>query len=566
MLELLKINNVALIKNLEISFSRGFNVILGETGAGKSIIIDALNFVLGSKADKTLIRNGEETMKVTAKFTSINDKVQNLLRQLEIQFEEEILLTRTYSEAGKGDARINGEIVTVNTLREVGTALVDTYSQNESVSLLKQKNHLSILDSYKPFELAEIKAKIETQLLEINDINRQIKSLGGSQENRSRQIDILKYQISEIESAGIQPNEDEELNLTLSKLSHSEKIVTALSAANQFLNDEEASVLNLLRSAYRTLTSVEIYDENIANVCSAINDALLELDDVNESIFKLGEEYNFDENSLAKLMERREKLDNLKKKYGGSLEKVLIFLNDAKNELDKIEHTEELLEKAQNEKNILLKNVSKDLKILGSIRRRHAEEIEGKIVNGLRELGILKAQFKVHFFELAGSIFELENYSLNCMEDVEFLFSANFGEDLKPLAKTISGGEMSRFMLAFKNVIAEIGGAETLIFDEIDAGISGKIANSVALKIAKLSKNYQILCITHLPQVAAMGDSFYLVSKAQSGDRTETYVTMLDGNRIAEEIALLAYGTLDENRVSLAKEMLLQNKQAKSNI
>lgn len=566
MLEFLKINNVALIKELELNLSNGFNVILGETGAGKSIIIDALNFVLGEKADKTLIRAGEDIMKVSAKFSTDNKNITSMLSELGIECEEEILLSRTHSQMGKNDARINGEIVTINTLKEVGSALVDAYSQNESVSLLKQKNHLSILDSYKPFELKDLKNKIEKNIEEVNKVNQEIKNFGGSKENRERQIDILRYQISEIEEADIKANEDEELNETLEKLSHSEKILSALTAVNQALNSEENSILDGIKTSVRTLSSIENYDNKIMDLNKSLNNIALDLEDVGETLFNLSEDYNFDESTLDKMILRRDKLNALRKKYGSDLNKISQFLSNAKDELSRLENAEENLALKEKEKKGLLDVTLKLMLELGKIRRKHAAEIEEKVVSGLAELGILKAKFHIEFFSKTESIYDLNHYNLNCMEDIEFLFSANYGEELKPLAKTISGGEMSRFMLVFKNVIAEIDGSETLIFDEIDAGISGKIANAVALKIAKLSKKYQIICITHLAQVASMADSFYYVSKGQNKDRTETQVKTLNTAEIADEIALLSYGKIDENSLNFAHSMLSQNKQIKLNI
>jgi DNA repair protein RecN (Recombination protein N) len=567
MLEFLKINNVALIKNIEINLSSGFNVILGETGAGKSIIIDALNFVIGEKADKTLIRAGEEVMKVTAKFVTTNKQALSLLNDLGIDCENgEILITRTYTQAGKNDARINGEMISINTLKEVGDALVDAYSQNESVALLKQKNHLSILDSYKPFEIKDLKEKIESKIEELNKVSAEIKNFGGSKENRERQIDILRYQIAEIEESNLQPNEDEELNETLEKLSHSEKILSALTTANQALNSEENSVLDLIKSTIRALSNIECYDNKIADLNKVLSNVSLDLEDVSENVFSLSEEYNFDEAYLDKLVLRRDKINSLKKKYGSDLDKINQFLIKAKEELNRLENAEENLAIKEREKKNLLDETLKLMNELGKVRRKHASEIETKIVDGLAELGILKAKFQVNFFPKTQSIYNLDSYSVNCLEDIEFLFSANYGEELKPLSKTISGGEMSRFMLVFKNIIAELDGSETLIFDEVDAGISGKVANAVALKIAKLSKKYQIICITHLSQVASMGDSFYYVSKGQNQERTETQIKVLENSEIVEELALLSYGKVDENSLIFAKNMLSQNKQIKLNI
>lgn len=565
MLEKLKINNVALIKTLEIDFSRGFNVILGETGAGKSIIIDALNFVLGSKADKTLIRAGEDIMKVVAVFNEIEGSVVNILNSFGIEADDQIILSRNYNINGKGEARINGEIVSVNMLKQVGEALVDAYSQNESVALLKQKNHLGILDSYKASELLEIKEEIEELIFKLNSLSKEIKNLGGNESNRERQIDMLRYQISEIENANVLKDEDIELEETLSKCSHSEKIMSAVCKSIELLENENGA-LSQIRQAISSLKNVEIYDQKIEATVSKAEECLINFGDVSENLFTLQNDYNFDENLLNKLIDRRELLDSLKRKYGGSLERVFNFLEDAKNELTLLENAKEILKEKEVEKQKLLQLATKKFEKLSQIRKSHAKEIEQKVSEGLYELGILKSKFKVNFIPLAESLNDLDVYSLNCLEDVEFLFSANFGEELKPLAKTISGGEMSRFMLVFKNIIADVNGSKTLIFDEIDSGISGQVAGQVAQKIAKLSLNYQILCITHLPQVASMGDCFYFVSKSSVNERTETEIKALEPNEISKQISLLTYGNFDDKKLELTNELLENNKKFKKSL
>ena len=565
MLEKLKINNVALIKTLEIDFSSGFNVILGETGAGKSIIIDALNFVLGSKADKTLIRSGEETMKVVALFSNQSKKVCELLEDFGIEGADEIILQRTFNTSGKGDARINGEIVSVSMLKQVGEALVDAYSQNESVSLLKQKNHLSILDSFKTNELVGVKAEIENLANELNKISKEIRSLGGNEANRERQIDLLSYQISEIEKANLKQNEDIELEETLKKLSHSEKIINSISNSSQLLNDENGA-LSLFRRAISSLKNVENYDSKIEEIVSQMEENLINFDDLSQSLFDLTNEYNFDEETLNQMIQRKDLLDSLKRKYGGTLEKVFEFLDSATDDLNKLKNAKEILQEQENLKSSLLVKFEKELKTLSQIRKNHAKEIEEKIEKGLFELGILNSKFKVEFKPLESDLSLLDSFSVDCYEDVEFLFSANFGEELKPLAKTISGGEMSRFMLVFKNIIADQNSSQTLIFDEVDSGISGTTATAVANKIAKLSKHFQILCITHLPQVASMGDEFMFVSKQSVQDRTETSIKHLSTSEIAEQISLLTYGSVDENKIRLTNELLENNKKHKLNL
>lgn len=565
MLEKLNIKNVALIKSLEINFQSGFNVILGETGAGKSIIIDSLNFALGSKADKTLIRAGEETMAVSALFVDVSNNVKSILCGFGLDESDEVLLSRTYSQTGKGEARINGEIVAISMLKQIGEALVDSYGQNESIALLKQKNHLEILDLYKPKDEIQVKEEIQGLIQKLNELNLKIKKLGGDEASRERQIDLLSFQTNEIENANLQENEDEILEEKLKKLSNSEKIMEAISSAFELLENENGAIATLKQSL-NNLRSVERYDDKIEILSQKLDEFIINIDELGEEIYSLSNDYDFNENELNQMIERRDILDSLKRKYGGSLENVLKYLSEASEELEMLKNSKDILNSLENDKKKLLEVAAEKFNELGKIRRAHALEIEQKISTALTELGILKAQFKVNFFPIVRSIEEVETFSLNCMEDVEFLFSANLGEELKPLAKTISGGEMNRFMLAFKNIIADINGPSTLIFDEIDSGISGKVATQVAEKIAKLSKTYQVLCISHLPQVASMGDCFFFVSKANDGERTQTSIKMLSNEEIALQIALLTYGSVDDKKLELTREMLALNKEIKNKI
>lgn len=565
MLEKLNIKNVALIKSLEINFQSGFNVILGETGAGKSIIIDSLNFALGSKADKTLIRAGEETMAVSALFVDVSNNVKSILCGFGLDESDEVLLSRTYSQTGKGEARINGEIVAISMLKQIGEALVDSYGQNESIALLKQKNHLEILDLYKPKDEIQVKEEIQGLIQKLNELNLKIKKLGGDEASRERQIDLLSFQTNEIENANLQENEDEILEEKLKKLSNSEKIMEAISSAFELLENENGAI-STLKQSLNNLRSVERYDDKIEILSQKLDEFIINIDELGEEIYSLSNDYDFNENELNQMIERRDVLDSLKRKYGGSLENVLKYLSEASEELEMLKNSKDILNSLENDKKKLLEVAAEKFNELGKIRRAHALEIEQKLSTALTELGILKAQFKVNFFPIVRSIEEVETFSLNCMEDVEFLFSANLGEELKPLAKTISGGEMNRFMLAFKNIIADINGPSTLIFDEIDSGISGKVATQVAEKIAKLSKTYQVLCISHLPQVASMGDCFFFVSKANVGERTQTSIKMLSNEEIAFQIALLTYGSVDDKKLELTREMLALNKEIKNKI
>ena len=348
-------------------------------------------------------------------------------------------------------------------------------------------------------------------------------------------------------------------------MSNADKISNALSNALSCLENDNAG-LDLIRSAILSLSQIENYDENASKIISTLQESLLGVQDSVDFMYQIREEYDVNPRDLDNLLERKDVLDNLKHKYGGNLSEVQNFMVMAKNELDNLENAEEYLAKKQEERKKLLELAQEKFIELSEKRREHAKELEEKISSGLKDIGILNAKFKVDFISLAQSLSDIETYNVNSFEDVEFLFSANVGEELKPLAKTISGGEMNRFMLIFKNIVAEESSPETLIFDEIDSGISGHIAVSVAKKIAKLSKKYQILCISHLPQVVSMGDTFYYVSKSDNGQRTETTIRKLTDNEIVHEICELTYGAVDENKLNLTKDLLKTNLQTKATL
>ncbi len=563
MLETLKINNVALIKSLEIKFNEGFNVILGETGAGKSIIFDSLNFVLGDKADKNLIRSGEEFMKVSLYYSSISENTKKILKNFDIECYDDVVLQRTYYQNGKGEARANGELISISMLKAIGDSLVNIYGQNESVSLLKQKNHLNILDEYKSQDISKIKLEIEEIASTINVINQKLKDIGGSKDNRERQIDLLKYQINEIEIANIKEKEDEELDNKLTKIANSEKIVNSLNEVINLLENEDIGSLNLLRKAISNLINIESYDNRITNILKIFQESLLNVEDNISEINKVLGDFDYKEQDINKLIERKDLIDNLKRKYGKNLNSINEFLQNSKVELEKLENADELMQSYFKQKSLLMIELKKKYENLSQARQKIALELEERIENGLRELGMTNSKFKVKFNKKVSSLEELDYYDINSYEDVEFLFSANLGEELKPLSKTISGGEMNRFMLVYKNIVADNNFSHTIIFDEIDSGISGNIAIEVSKKIAKLAKNYQILCISHLSQVVSMGDYFYFVEKYSLNNRTETSIKSLQNDEIIERLAILTYGNVDDKKFAMTKELLENNKNYK---
>lgn len=554
MVEKLKINNFALIKSLEIDFSNGFNVLIGETGAGKSIILSALNFVLGGKADKAIIRSGEEVAKVSAVFSCDSVKLNNLFEQFGIEKSDELLITRSYNTQGKNDVRINGEMATVGMLKEFGALLVDSYNQNEQVEMTKTKNHIRILDSYKPQTINVFKSKLMPLIEEINSIDAEIKKLGGNGENRARRIDILNYQIQEIENAALKEGEEEELSDTLARISQSEKVLNAISELENVLSGEDYSLISSLSAAKNKMIGLASIDEQLADISDRLSSSVIELEDISESLSSIYEKFSFDENKINSLIARRDEIDGLKHKYGKDYSEIMQYLMSSKQELDLLSNAEEKLFELSNKRAEIKGQIFELSKKLSNQRKENAKEIEKLLENGLKEVGIKNSKFKICFAN--EPVFDaLETFSEEGFDVVEFMFSANLGEELKPLSKTISGGEMSRFMLVLKNILAETGGAQTIVFDEIDSGISGQIADEVALKIESLSKNYQIICITHLPQVAAKGDNFIHVFKETVDGRTESKCEILTDEQIIKQIAITASGNVTEASIQYAKEL-----------
>lgn len=553
MIEQIKIDNFALIKSLELKFASGFNVLLGETGAGKSIILGALNFVLGGKADKSIIRSGEEIAKVSAVFSSTNKKVGALLESFGFESADEVLVYRSFNMQGKSEARINGQFATVGMLRELGALLVDSYNQNEQVELTKSKNHLRILDSFRPESLKEYKNKLADLLEELGINDSQIKKLGGSEENRARTIDILTYQISEIESSNLKDGEEVEINETLSRISQSEKVLSAIGELNGLLSGEDFSVISAILTAKNKLSAITGNPE-LEEIADRLSGVAVELEDISGEFEEIFEKYSFDENKINALIQRREEIDNLRHKYGNGYKEIMKFYEKAKQELETLQNAESELALLNVKRKEIDEKICAVAEKLSKERKQNAKEIESLMQEGLKEVGIKNSKFQI-CFEKEPVCTELGN------DSVEFMFSANLGEELKPLSKTISGGEMSRFMLVLKNILAETGGAETIIFDEIDSGISGQIADEVAVKIEKLSKLYQIICITHLPQVASKGDNFINVFKGEIDGRTQTQVKILCEDEIVQQIAKTASGSVSQASLDYAKE--LRNKKNK---
>ena len=533
MLQSLSIKNVALITKLDIEFGKGLNILLGETGAGKSIIFDALNFVLGDKADKTLIRYGENEMRVDAVFSGLSTTTINQLSDLGFEGEE-IVLSRTLSNEGKTSIRINGIPTIQGVLKEVGKVLVDSYSQHESIELLKTKNHLAMLDKFGGKEIDKIKEEVKEKFDILKEINNKINSLGGDEYDRERKKSLLEFQIKEISDANLSIGEDLEVEEKLKIIENAEKIKLAISECENNLIEGNSACVTQIHNSIAALSNLSGFN-NIDELNERLKSVMIEVEDICDTLKEIYDSTYFDDKEYETLDTRRDLIKSLKKKYGGTIESVIAYLNKITEEYDNLENSETLLLELQKSKKKAEADLEEICGILSIKRREVFNIIRDRLLEELSQLGMKSSKFDVNFTRL-------DNITANGYDGVEFVFSANKGQEVKSLSKTASGGELNRFMLAIKNIFAELEGAETLIFDEIDAGISGEIGKMVGLKLSNITKHFQIICITHLPQVACYGDDYYVVSKKEFDTGTITEIKHLGDNEIDENISKLIVG------------------------
>ncbi len=548
MLKTLTIKNFAIIENTSLSFHLGFNVLIGETGAGKSIILDALNFVLGDKPSKDNIRHGSTELIVKAVFENVSNKVIEKLNEFQIECDDILIISRSFNIEGKSTCSINGEPVTVTMLKQIGNLILDFYGQNESVSILNVKNHLKMLDSYKPDLLACSKEKISQLLQSYKDIETQIKKIGGNGEDRERTLDLLSYQIKEIENAKIEKNEDEKLEEKIKTLSNFEKISSSLNQCYNSLNNNE------LQSALYNLNIAQQYDSKLIQYNDRLNSCLIEIEDISSSIKEYLSNLSFSETELDEITERQEQIKTLKKKYGPTLDDVSSFLNKIKEDYDNILNSEEILKNLLVNQNYIRHKLYNECLVLHKLRLELSKEIEKNVKDELASLGMKNTKFEISFKQLKSE--EECNFTNNGIDEVEFLFSANVGEQQKSLAKTISGGEMSRFMLAVKNVFAHENDVSLLVFDEIDSGVSGEIGYKVGQNLAMLSKHYQIICITHLAQVTALADKHIFISKHVENNQTKSIAKYLNESELLEYLSTLFGSKSSEIGLMHSKELL----------
>ena len=547
MLTSLKIENVAIIESAAIEFGCGLNVLTGETGAGKSIVIDSINAILGERTSRDIIRTGAQSAKVYAVFEDVNAKVRNFLDENGIDCEDGVLIiNRTLSREGKNVCRLNGTPVTVSMLREIGSELIDIHGQHDNQALLSPEKHCGFVDSFAGN--AEIIADYREKYGRLCEVRSKLKKLTTDESSKSQRIDFLTYQIDELEKAEITPGERDELKARKTLINNSQKVIESLNVAYEALKADGAGI-DMITDAESEISDASAYMEALGEASEKITDIRYELEDIAETVRDAMSEVDFDQSELEEIDERLDLLYRLSKKYGNTEEEMLEYLEKAKTELDNIAFSEEKVKELQKQEKEALAETEAAAKKLTESRKTAGKKLSEAICSELEFLDMPNVRFVVKCDDIG--------LTENGKDEIEFLISANVGEEPKPLAKIASGGELSRIMLAIKNVLAEADGVDTMIFDEIDTGVSGRAAQKIAMKLRSASKGRQVICVTHLAQIAAQGDVHLYISKSVSDGKTYTNIkSLIEEDRVAEIARIMGGMEITKLQLESAREML----------
>ena len=547
MLSLLHIENIAVIECADISFDAGFNVLTGETGAGKSIVIDAISAILGERAYRDMIRTGTNKASVRAVFTQVPELPW--FEENAVEYDSETVIQREVFLDGKNICRVNGTLVSVSILRKLGIQLINIHGQHDSASLFDEANHLLFLDAFA--DHGDLLAAYMEKYAAVSELQREIERMTMDEGEKLRRMETLRYQIGEIEKAELQPQEDEELEERRKILQNAEKLSDGIHTAVECLygGEDTDGAASLLAQAERELARLSRYTDAYSPLHDKIADLMYQVQDVAEEARDARDDLSYSADELESIEARLDVIHRLRRKYGATCQDILAYLENAKRELDEIEFADDHLERLK-QKYIKAEKLANDAALnLRNSRKAAAEVLSQRILTELAQLDMPKVQFSCEFTPT--------QLMANGADAVAFYMSANAGEALKPLNKVASGGELARIMLAMKNVLAEQDMVSTLIFDEVDTGVSGRAAQKVAEKLRSVAKTKQVLCVTHLPQLAALATSHLLIAKEERGGRTYTTVTPLDIEGRKRELARIIGGAnITETTLKSAEEML----------
>ena len=547
MLSLLHIENIAVIERADISFDQGFNVLTGETGAGKSIVIDAISAILGERAYRDMIRTGTNKASVRAVFTDVPHV--NWFDDNGVEYDPETVIQREIHLDGKNVCRVNGSLVSVSILRKLGIQLINIHGQHDSASLFDENNHLQFLDAFGDNETLRLDYAEKYEA--VAKLRREIDRMTMDEGEKLRRMETLKYQIAEIEKAELSPGEDEELEDRRKLLQNAEKIADGMNEAveNLYGGDDTDGAASMLATAERMLARISRFSDNISALHDRVADLMYQVQDVAEEVRDARDDLAYSADELEQIESRLDVIHRLRRKYGVSCEDILDYLEKAKQELDEIEFADDHLERLKGKLKKAEKTAWEAALALRENRKTTAAAMSQRILTELAQLDMPRVQFSCEFTEI-----ELTSGGADA---VAFYMSANAGEALKPLSKVASGGELARIMLAMKNVLAERDHVNTLIFDEVDTGVSGRAAQKVAEKLRAVAAHKQVLCVTHLPQLAALANTHLLIAKGERDGRTYTTVTPLDIEGRKRELARIIGGTnITETTLKSAEEML----------
>ena len=535
MISTLHIKNIGIIDEIMIDFSKGFNILTGETGAGKTLIIGALGIVAGGRFSKEMIRKGENHS-----FVEVSIYLPNHPKAVD----GNIIISREIFENGRNTCKINGRLVTVNELKEFMNNIINIHGQNDNQNLLNKENHIKYLDKFLGKEFLSKKNEYTELYNKYVDINRKLKENYGDEKEKQRKLDLLNYQVNEIKNASLKINEDEELEEQRNLIINAEKISKSLNEADMQINE---NALNSISIAIKNLEKIEDINIKYQKTLTSLKSNYYDLQEIAIDLNHYNSDTCFEEEERDEIENRIDEINDLKRKYGNTIEEILNYKNEVEEEIDKIENLEEKNKELKTELTKITVELEKRAIELHETRQKYGIELETKINSELADLEMPNAKFKINI--------ENTTFNKDGTDEIEFMITTNKGEDFKPLIKTASGGEMSRIMLAIKTVLSDVDEVPILIFDEIDTGISGKAGNAVGEKLKTISKNHQVIIVTHLASIAAKGNSNYYIYKEVEGDNTKTRIKNLNEQEVIEEIARIASGIVSEISLKHAMEL-----------